>query len=259
MSSQARTYFDFRYTIPGFTFVLAFLILNYDVIYKLASNIDIIKLFVFLPIIISAPAIGFLNAQVWWFVYQIGEEFRFHIEKFRQKELNLVVNEFKLSSAKWGDRLRASAVFDYLTHSVYTDKKEVIEYLRRRYDLYHTLGSTYISMFIAVLLLFFRDYIGTTEKISKYIPLLNSNVFYPIVSNWFMLFVVLIILTILLFVTQLPIRKSWENTAEIILNELFKNKDKIFIDKEKSIILSDMVPNSFKKNDKRQTSPMSSH
>ena len=79
-SLKVRTFFDLRHIMPGFTFILIMSVLNHDIIVEYVKNLDIeitALLGVVLPIIISAPAIGFLISQIWFIFYHLTEDLRF--------------------------------------------------------------------------------------------------------------------------------------------------------------------------------------
>jgi hypothetical protein len=75
-----RDYFDLRYAIPGFTFLLIVFLINYKLIENITSPslISIGDIFLGFLTLLSGSAIGFLITQIYFFLPQFKGRYSRH-------------------------------------------------------------------------------------------------------------------------------------------------------------------------------------
>lgn len=153
-----REYFSLRYAVPGFSFILISLGLNYSKIVNFlissgSSNGNVIPIVISIISLFSGSAIGFLIIQIWFALFHC---LRIYARKLKSFEHDL----FKY--LKWKPKgegkdkdILISALSDYM---LIVEKKEMFwSYLQRKWDLYHILWGTIISLILGTAVgLFFR-------------------------------------------------------------------------------------------------------
>lgn len=202
------------------------MILNLDVAFILFRE-DTSKIIIPLLGLVSAPTIGFLTSQFWWCIYSQWEKFRFS-EKIscrnQQPELKWILNNMTNYSEKDYNRTynRTVIAYVYCVNAVIKkNEKSASEYITRRWDVYHTLGATSISIILAIVLKLIRiifNFIPPTSLI------LSQELFD--LSKQFCIFGVitgLIWFIVGIYSLNRP-RKQWETMSEFILNQ---HKEKI--------------------------------
>lgn len=146
-----RSYFSFKWAIPGFTFILVIISLNHQVIIQsigLETGVPVFaQLFFGLLAILSGSGIGFLISQIWHWVY----ESQCYYYGAPRKPYQTTIELYKLEKGfeKKTDKKRVSSFFVYLL-STYSGQKHTRDLLVRRGDLYHLFGSEILSLFVAL-------------------------------------------------------------------------------------------------------------
>jgi len=142
---SARTFFNLRNTIPGYTFILWSLLLNLEsavgffvyVMPEIAPSSDIATLFGivlgFLTLL-SGGAIGFLVSQFWFLIYWV----------IIQPLLVANYLKKKLEKFKVEDKNASILLFNYIAHSF--EKKQISSFIARRWDLMNIFGSTIMAI-----------------------------------------------------------------------------------------------------------------
>jgi len=146
-----RTIFHFRYAIPGFTFVLLIIGINYVPILNLLANPRFdatFGAFIGFVTLLSGSAIGFLVCQVWWvFHISMGATYGMHAWKPR-KAIQTLIDRYGLTRSRHlRDKRKVITVYDYIIHSeTKLFSKELFEYRKRRWDMFHLLASEFATV-----------------------------------------------------------------------------------------------------------------
>jgi membrane protein implicated in regulation of membrane protease activity len=151
-----RSFFELRYALPGYTFVLmAFLILAPDLLTLFmhipTDLVGLIAPFLAFFTLLEGSAVGFLMSQIWWLIFnrwlrkgRLQEAREFLREKSRFSKEG---KEYELIQ---GDLKKETAFLDYIFFK--TENREMLSYIQRRWDLLHTLGSTLVALSLGSLL-----------------------------------------------------------------------------------------------------------
>jgi hypothetical protein len=140
-----RTFFTLRYALPGYTFVLAALLVAYPKLEPLILNnatpIDLTLISAFLAFftLLSGGAIGFIVSQVWYNLFHFG------VRRHSMREARELLEE------KYNLTKDTHHQIVFLDHVLHLSSKETITYMQRRFDLKHTLGSTLSATLIGSL------------------------------------------------------------------------------------------------------------
>ena len=144
---DARSFFDIRIAVPGYSFILSFLVPNIGSLCFLAQRIANSGAIQFLGIvfgfltILSGAAIGFLISQPWYLIYNVAFK-TLHtrwIRKSLQKSLPKV--DFK-------DYDSFHTIYNYVVHS--EKNSGVHSYLDRRLDLFNLMCSSIIAVLLGL-------------------------------------------------------------------------------------------------------------
>ena len=146
-----RQYFSLRYAIPGYTFILLVIVINYVPLLEILTTHGFESAFgVFLAFLslLSGSAIGFLVSQFWWwFQRKVGI---FGVKQF-EKTLRAFAKKYKLKKPpliQWNEdeKRQLLAAFDYVSHS--ETREKILTLAQRRWDMYHLLASTFHTLWI---------------------------------------------------------------------------------------------------------------
>jgi len=159
-----RSFFDLRYAVPGYTFLLFFiLILNEVVLYLLqiltrsTTSETLTGFLVSILTLLSGTTIGFLVSQPWYCFYNCCfKKERYLKDVFTKfKNLGICPNK-RICNDQNGELFGAQkkdvliTVIDYI---VQKEHEQLKDYIGRRYDLINLMGSTIVS--IAMVLVFY--------------------------------------------------------------------------------------------------------
>jgi hypothetical protein len=145
-----RSYFSLRYAIPGYTFMLLVIGLNYSPISASLSDNSTFSTFLGLVSLAGGSALGFLISQLWWRTFQRSGGI-FGIHELRMS-MDLLIARYGLIDPRVEEHqheaMRLTAIFDYLSFSerVYETKNEIMRISTRRWDMYHLLSSTFYTL-----------------------------------------------------------------------------------------------------------------
>lgn len=147
---SSRNYFTRRDAIPGFTFLIIILVMNYtpllNVIHYLPIQPLVGAVLGFLTIM-SGSAIGFHVSQLWWSWYQ------WRNAHYDRRPYQTLIKEYDLTRCKDKESIKAViAVYGYFFHKVLgcKEKSELVKYCQRRFDLFHTFSATIFSIILGL-------------------------------------------------------------------------------------------------------------
>lgn len=132
-----RSFFDLRYALPGYCFLLFLVLLNLDLLSRLATTSSQVQLLLGVGGLISGIPIGFLVSQPWHLWIRL-----WYLRKMSYVHyLQDTYNELK---DNW---VAAYALADWIFFQSHAGTKE---YVARRWDLINTLGATLTAMLLAI-------------------------------------------------------------------------------------------------------------
>lgn len=159
-----RTYFSFRYTLPGFTFLTLILLINSDfLILQIIQYPDSNTLFGIILgflTLLSGSAIGFIISQPWYiFTNFFLKSHGIIMGRESYRILNKIYNLEEISDP-------FTVMTCFLTSKI---PERMTKYFNRRNDMFHSLGST-LSAIIGGLYLGYYLRALTTQQtfFSKY-------------------------------------------------------------------------------------------
>jgi len=154
---SVRGYFTLRNAIPGYSFTLILLILNAVPLIKILEIYQISDFLVasltFFTLL-SGSAVGFLISQIWWFYWQghagiLGDKEYENTVKAFQEVYGINIPSKDQIRAR---RLVVSAM-DYADHTkISRNHKELLTLTERRWDMFHTLSSTFVALILSLIL-----------------------------------------------------------------------------------------------------------
>lgn len=156
-----REFFSYRFAVPGYTFILIIIAVNYIPMLKILEVTkagEVFGAFLAFLSLFSASALGFLISQIWWVRFD-GKGRAFGIKKCKLAEKAFVkkLDERKLKTCQNMSEVDRKKVLelmsDYiLLHSKKHEEKtfsKLWRYSERKWDMYHVLSSTFIALQIA--------------------------------------------------------------------------------------------------------------
>ena len=142
-----RNFFNFRYGLPGYTFILILILVAYPRLYELFIPLSevstLVSAFLAFFTLLGGGAIGFLVSQVWYFCHNTVFN-RWSLQDSR----DFLRDTFKLRPRKDKKTHQEIVFLDYVFH---LSNKKIIDYVARRFDLQHTLGSTVLATVLGVM------------------------------------------------------------------------------------------------------------
>ena len=148
----SRGYFTQRNAVPGFTFLLILLIVNYTPLLRVIDAVEIQPLvgavFGFFSIV-TGSAIGAHLQSVWqwWFQYRGAH--------YDRKPYQVLIKKFGLKKGTdIHSKKRVIAFYGYFFHRLlgYPDTKQLVLYTQRRWDIFHTFAATKVSIYLGIFL-----------------------------------------------------------------------------------------------------------
>ena len=151
-----RSFFDWRNSLPGFTFILFVLGMNFAPLLFVFTTQSIQATFgaiLAFFTLVSGSAIGFLLSQVWWQHYR-NHGAHYYFGKNPRKQIERLVKKYGLLPARnTGDINRIQkvlAVYSYILFSQQQKDPELVNYLIRRGDTFHSFSATRISLLLGL-------------------------------------------------------------------------------------------------------------
>jgi len=131
-----RSYFSLRYAIPGYTFLLLFIVINYRVILPFPKFFDFL-------IALSGSAIGFPITQTWFLWRRLRNTFYNTI----RNAIATFSNRYNIIANPTEEQKKVIVVaYSYVIDVVGERHRNLREYLDRRFDLFNTFGATIVSI-----------------------------------------------------------------------------------------------------------------
>jgi len=218
---SARSFFDLRYAVPGYTFILILLLINVLILQSqlqcLTKISDVIGILLGFLTLLSGQPIGFLVSQIWYSLFdRLGWRSKVMKEPFEiLVKNNHVLKEFR------------QVIFDYLMNS---EKNQNLRYyLDRRWDLGNLLGSTAIAVLLSG---FFGYLVRLCFFLSEVQPI-----------TWTVYDLGIIIILVILFLSL------WYNTRRVLREDKDMSvliiRSKIRLLKKRGRTLRDMFPKEY--------------
>ena len=155
-----REYFSFRYAIPGYTFILLVVLVNYVPLLKVLREpvSDIFGALLAFVSLFTGSAIGFLVSQIWYLWYQKRGSWYGHVNyevrklldshRFQAKSENKV-KEYKITTECKKKRIEPLLTYMRFQYEEKTKYGKFTRYFQKRMDLYHILSSTIATLILA--------------------------------------------------------------------------------------------------------------
>jgi len=149
-----RGYFSLRHVIPGYSFILAVLVVNFNPIVDFITvneTPELLGAVLGFATLLTGSALGLLVSQLYWWRFNarggiLGVKGFEDIEDVLIKGFGYKLPEKKNEIEK---KRIAGAVLDC---AVYLGGEDFLGYIWRRWDIYHLLSSAYYSLGIGVLI-----------------------------------------------------------------------------------------------------------
>jgi hypothetical protein len=148
-----RDYFDLRYAIPGFTFLLFVILINYSPIIALLSGSDnpyitLATAFLTFVTLLSGSAIGFIISQI-WFLGHNKQGGIMHLKDLAK--LKTRFNEKFKPKFEALTEVEKNRYYDLMvTYILHHQNSERQKFIQRRADIYQTLSCTALALFLSV-------------------------------------------------------------------------------------------------------------
>lgn len=192
-----RGYFETRTAIPGYTFILLILIINYQplayVLRGFSQFSSVFGALLAFVALLGGSAIGHLVSQVWWFWFQRKEGQYYDLIKRKEKSraIKATIKKYKLTNGSGKDDIQnVLAVWGYVIHYEMgqNDMKEVLKYTTRRWDLFHLHSSIMVTLIVGTLLGALLRILSTFFIFEYYVgkPIQWENL-YPEIGVWILL------------------------------------------------------------------------
>jgi len=186
-----RTFCNIRYALPGFSFVIAFLLCSpYLVLTKISAEVlSLYDVSIGVSSIIGISSLGVLTSQVWHNLFNTllrekmeGESFSYMSKMSYSKSEKIKNIKYQIKNVKKVDYVDKLMIRDYilfylmLKRDVNNGKPSqcIRDYLSRRWDLLTTIGAGYVSYILGGFLgavinsIFFRNSIQIDTRYYLY-------------------------------------------------------------------------------------------
>jgi hypothetical protein len=234
-----RDFFTLRYALPGYTFILMIMLVAYHRLVELfpfmsGSPVDftLVSAFVAFFTLLSGGAIGFLVSQLWYGLHNSILHGRFLKETraFLRERFNLRENVHK------------EIIFlDYVFHL--SDDK-TIDYIQRRFDLKHTLGSTFLAIMVGAVF-----GVGIKTNLFRENLDITGALFYDLVVA-----IIIVLLLIILFIGFRFISNEHSLMVDVAVRKIVKNKGALNSNNKNELEVQDYFTKDYFKSDNNKTS-----
>jgi hypothetical protein len=229
-----RSFFDKRFTYPGYVFILWVLLLNLNLIWfflmemdQLENSIQFIGILLSFLTILSGAPIGFLISQFWYLRMNCIKE-KLIIKQ--EGPWDLLLKQYNEISSKNIDIKSLDAEINYKLLAIqnYIESKHnkyIRSYIARRWDILNIIGSTSYSICLGLLF----GYITRWVLILHFQPCAN-------VVHWFECYDILviigsIIMKVVLYTNFKDILKEHLSMLTLMIWLTIKNAEKPLYDK----------------------------
>lgn len=255
-----REYFSLRYAVPGFTFILTIVGVNYSNtlgFLRQSGSTEAFGAFLSFLALFAGSAIGFLVAQIWFSYFHWRRIYYSHVFKHLESLLKENLN-FEPKTAGKGKDVTLSAVLDYIL--LYKRGEKYWKYCQRRWDIFHTLSCTSLSLKLGIFTGLLLRIILMCSFTSKGLgELLNYEIYRPFIEQFpslsaqvkidtLMVLFTLISVIVLIFILHYGKRQVFNEYFEIMKILIRKSSPEF----QKS--LNDVFPQFFIK---KGTNPLS--
>lgn len=214
-----RSLFGIRYAFPGYSFLLFFIFsqsisLWYIIVPPMSEFFNFI---ISVTLLLSGAPIGFFTSQLWYWDYKRKRRIVWKVEEVcLTKYMDYLVNEINDNiKIRIDDERRAIAIYDYIMQKYRADN--VSKYQQRRWDLYHAMGATKISIFLGLSLgVFFKCIMNYFFDIG-FMKIHNYDIFI-----WMILLIISIALCLMLDNAMNKIIEEHEEMAYLVLTQIDK-------------------------------------
>jgi len=171
---------------------------------------DVLGLLLGFVTLLSGSALGFLISQFWHVIYNYILKIYCILE--RRPHYAFLIKNFE----QYREKDKLLSLMNYFIISLIKDQR-MSDYITRRSDLFNTLGSTGISLFIGSLSGFvIKTYILKNPATrGTYINWCNYEIF---------IFLSSLVIMIIIFLNMLRIWRETDTMVEVLIN--FSNEDK---------------------------------
>jgi hypothetical protein len=227
--SSDRGYFTLRYILPGYTFLLLIISINFlpllTFINKISSP-EIFGIIIAVVTLFTGSPLGFIVSQVWWL--------RFHqkggilgLKEFHE-EKEIIEKQFQ-GILKVNNNMEVIEAILDLSIFLEEDKK-LLDLIQRRWDMYHNLSSTYYTMGIGYLF-------GVIFRVILHLNgfLIEDND----IQIWYIFSIITFLMIILFYKAREEMLKRYYPLHKaIVMKSLYKNLQqlkKVFQDPNTSV------------------------
>jgi hypothetical protein len=171
-----RGYFDLRTLVPGYSFIILVVAINFYPLFVDIKLSDMSSIFAGIVALLGGPTLGFLVSQVWWWW------FHWQIPLYKWRPIQELIKKYKLTKQETSqDKKKVLIVYDYLLHAFIhssEEKKGLSTYAFRRWDMLVLLSTTRLSLMLGVA-------VGALFRILSEIFLFNWNIASEFEQNLF--------------------------------------------------------------------------
>lgn len=152
-----RSVFNLRYSFPGFTFFVFTLLLSFgEVIARIKiPNLAVYVSFFGFVFILGGGAVGYFVSQVYYYLfYHCKKGFFYNDWRKTQKKdyIKYLTETIDIDEKITDSPDKALVIIDYFLMKCDAKYKEKIYlYITRRWDLYHVIGATEISILLGII------------------------------------------------------------------------------------------------------------
>lgn len=138
-----------RYASPGYTFILLVFLVAFPSLQRILlqdatpASAQLVTVFLAIFTLLEGSAIGFLISQIWYLIYNgpLLKCFKLRQARdFLQRTYGVDAEDFGLQTV-------------FLDYAMQLSRKDMLTYTQRRWDLLHTIGSTF---FCSIARFFYR-------------------------------------------------------------------------------------------------------
>jgi hypothetical protein len=203
---SSRGYFSLRYAVPGYTFILLLVAINFFPISEfLSRHADLRELASIsggILALLSGSTVGFLVSQPWWWwFHKDGGLYSWCCVIFMRDKFNLTNNPHQ--------RKEVLQVFDYILHTgIHSDRKTkgLSLYAFRRWDMYVLLSCTTLSLILGFtfgfLLRVLSEYYFFQMSFFNSLGRLDFQAIFESGESWLLIFILASVILLVYFIRK---------------------------------------------------------
>jgi len=213
----SRSYFDYRFSLPGFSFLLIIVLINlrFLIYYSVEKKImfDLMGLMFGFISLLSGSALGFLISQFWYFIFNYVLKINYILKK--RPHYSFLIKNFE----NYKEKDKLLSLMNYMIISLIKDKR-MSDYITRRTDLFNILGATGTSLFL-----------GFVSGIIINMVILKKTITGETYVNWcrynILIFISILIVLLIIFLNMVRIWKETDTMVEVLISFSKDQKDKL--------------------------------